>query len=119
MVKPHQKNPSYVGREDVRGRLRLTLAPRVEGTHCQRSYALCGLGGVGKTQTALNYVFEYMEDFQAVLWAPADSHAKLLECFAGFAVELGLVTENDSNHTAKDLLKEWFEAAGKLAGFQS
>lgn len=117
VVKPHQKNPYYVGREEVRERLQRTLAPRLEDTHCQKSYALCGLGGVGKTQTALNYVFEYMEDFQAVLWAPANSQAKLLESFAGFAVELGLVKESDSNQTGKDMLKKWFEVASKQAGY--
>ena len=111
VVKPHQRNPNYVGREDVKLRLRENLRPREELVQIQRSYALCGLGGVGKTQTALNYVFDYMEDYQALLWAHADSRAKLLESFAHFAIELGLMEQGDSDYTGRDLVKEWFERA--------
>lgn len=89
------------------------LAPRSEELKVQRSFALCGLGGVGKTQTALNYVFEHMEDFQVVLWAHADTRRKLLEDFGGFAVELGLTKQGDSDHTGRDLLKKWLGNAGK------
>ena len=73
-------------REDIKLRLHENLHPREQLVPIQRSYALCGLGGVGKTQTALDYVFEYMEDYQALLWAHADSRAKLLESFAHFAI---------------------------------
>ena len=114
VVKPHQPNPNFVGRQDVREKLHQTLAPRLEIGGMQQSYALCGLGGVGKTQTALSYVFEYMNDFQALLWAPADSRAKLLESFTNFAFELGLMKDGDSNRTGRDLLKKWFEQASML-----
>lgn len=67
VVKPHQRNPNYVGRADVRTRLRQHLVPMSGILTTQRSYALCGLGGVGKTQTALNYVFESMDEYQALL----------------------------------------------------
>lgn len=112
VVKPHQKNPNYVGRADIRERIQQRLAPRAQGTSCQQWYALCGLGGVGKTQAALNYTFENMETFEAVLWAHADTRGKLLESFANFAIELGLMNEGDSNLTGRDLLKEWFATTG-------
>jgi hypothetical protein len=53
--------------------------------------ALVGIGGVGKTQTALEYVFSRMDKFPIILWAHADTRAKLNTSFANFAVELGLV----------------------------
>lgn len=90
------------------------LTSRSEDPKSQQSFALCGLGGVGKTQTALNYVFEHMEDFQVVLWAHADTRGKLLEDFGGFAMELGLTKRGDSDHTGRDLLKRWLETAGKM-----
>lgn len=114
VVKPHQRNPNYVGREEIQSRLQEKLGPRNIATQEQQCYALCGLGGVGKTQAALNYVFEYMDGFQVVLWAHADTRAKLLESYAGFAVELGLMTEGDSNLTGRDLLKDWFEDASMI-----
>lgn len=111
VVKPHQRNPNYVGRTELEEKMQRALAPTDEASKGQRSFALCGLGGVGKTQTALGYVFEHMEDFQVVLWAHADSRGKLLEDFGGFAVELGLTERGDSDHTGRDLLKKWFENA--------
>lgn len=113
VVKPHQRNPNFVGRAELAEKIQRVLAPSSEDPKAQRSFALCGLGGVGKTQTALNYVFEHMEDFQVVLWAHADTEGKLLEDFGGFAVELGLTKQGDSDHTGRDLLKKWLETAGK------
>ena len=112
VVKPHQKNPNYVGRAELRERIQQRLAPRAQGMSGQQSYALCGLGGVGKTQAALNYTFANMEAFEAVLWAHADTRGKLLESFADFAIELGLMNKGDSNLTGRDLLKEWFATTG-------
>lgn len=94
------------------------LAPRGTEPHAQQSFALCGLGGAGKTQAALNFVFEYMDEFPAVLWAHADTRGKLLEGFAGFAVELGLTNEGDSNRTGRDALKKWFEEASMPANLR-
>ena len=110
-MRPHQPNPNYVGRVDVREKLQQVLVRKDADVHGQRTYALCGLGGVGKTQAALDFVFEYMNDFQAVLWASADTRGKLLESFAGFAVEMGLINEGDSNRTGRDVLKKWFDEA--------
>ena len=112
-VRPHQRNPNYVGRAETQLKIWNKLAPRTNGQKGQCWYALCGLGGVGKTQAALNFVFEYMDHFQALLWTHADTRAKLLEDFTAFAVELGLIEEGDSNLTGRDLLKRWFEQARK------
>lgn len=118
VVRPHQRNPNYVGRAELGLNLQKSLAPRSEAIKGQRSFALCGLGGVGKTQAALGYVFDHMEDFEVVLWAHADTRGKLLEDFGGFAVELGLTKQGDSDHTGRDLLKKWFEnASTKISVF--
>lgn len=101
VVKPYQRNPNYVGNAELEVRMQRVLAPRSEGPKGQRSFALCGLGGVGKTQTALGYVFEHMEDFEVVLW-----RGKLVEDFRRFAVELGLTERGDFDHTGRDLLKK-------------
>jgi hypothetical protein len=57
-----------------------------------RQIALVGIGGVGKTETALEYVSRRLDKFPIILWAHADTRAKLNTSFANFAVELGLVT---------------------------
>jgi len=41
--------------------------------------ALTGLGGIGKTQTAVEYAYRYYSDYpEAILWARADSREGLV-----------------------------------------
>lgn len=119
VVHPHERNPNYVGREETFAKIQKALDPN--GSEPLRTYrqifALCGSGGLGKTQTALNYVFEEMENFQVVLWAHASSQLQLIESFSRFAVELGVVPEKvgkeEDPTIDADILKAWFNEAGK------
>ncbi len=49
---PHPRNPSFTGREDVIAGLRERLARKGKTALAQ---AISGLGGIGKTQTAVEY----------------------------------------------------------------
>lgn len=111
---PHQKNPEFVGRSEILQKLHDHLAPQQYKPFSQRTFALCGLGGMGKTQIAISYVFAHQADFTVVLWAHADTRAKLAESFSRFTVELGLRQEIGSDqNTAKQVLKTWLETTGK------
>jgi len=77
--------------------------------------ALVGIGGVGKTQTALEYVFSRTDMFPIILWAHADTRAKLNTSFASFAVELRLVqsaTKVDYQF-AREQVKAYLESCGE------
>lgn len=111
---PHQENPEFVGREDIEQAIHAALGPTQAVPPAQRTFALCGLGGMGKTQTAVDYVFRHRADFSAVLFAPADSRAKLAESFSRFTVELGLIDEMGSDqNTGKQILKDWLRITGQ------
>jgi hypothetical protein len=74
------------------------------------------LGGVGKSQTALSYVFDHMDDFQAVLWAHAGSETQLLHCLSEFASDLDLIPEKEKNKSPKAnaaTLLRWYEDTSK------
>lgn len=120
IVKPYHKNPDFVGRKEVLDRITEALAPRDGPRTYRQLFALCGSGGVGKTQTALSYVFDHMDDFQAVLWAHANNPTQLLESFTGFALGLGLVSGEDEAakdpNACKGILKHWFNTAGICNG---
>jgi hypothetical protein len=49
-----------------------------------------GLGGVGKTQLAIEYAWKYLGDYDAVLWVKADSLEALDGGLAELASLLGL-----------------------------
>lgn len=84
---PYQRNPFFVGREEALQRLRDTL---VAGKSAVLTHALSGLGGIGKTQLAIEYAYKFQGDYQAVLWAGADSQEILLADVAGIARTLDL-----------------------------
>ncbi len=56
---PLSRNLRFVGRQDLLTQLHTTLAT-------QRLVALCGLGGVGKTQLAVEYAYRYQHEYSAV-----------------------------------------------------
>jgi tetratricopeptide (TPR) repeat protein len=51
---------------------------------------LSGLGGIGKTQTALNYCHLHKEKYQFVFWLRAESEAEVQQGYAEIAGHLGL-----------------------------
>ncbi|KAM3461571.1 hypothetical protein MY5147_009920 [Beauveria neobassiana] len=112
ILAPHQPNRSFVGREDVLDDIEAHLRPvrKLNEGHCV--FALCGLGGMGKTQIALKYAFSSLSRFKVVLWIPPDSREKMLARYIAFAVEIGLVeSTNDDQNKAKDIVKEWFKTS--------
>ena len=55
--------------------------------------AISGLGGIGKTQTAVEYAYYYFFDepvYQRVFWVKADTELNLQEDFAKLAEQLNL-----------------------------
>lgn len=114
MIRPYTKNHSFVGREGEIKEMQKYLDPRAatQGQRQQNVFALIGLGGMGKTQTALAYVFESWEKFQAILWAQADTPTKLSQSFADFAYDMGLVSDRSDQEGAVGEAKRWFEKAG-------
>ncbi|RUS31740.1 hypothetical protein BC938DRAFT_477194 [Jimgerdemannia flammicorona] len=51
---------------------------------------LCGLGGMGKSQIALEFCYRNKEYYQYIFWMEADTDAALQSSFKGAAEKLGL-----------------------------
>jgi hypothetical protein len=84
-------NPDFVGREQILAELRRRLTSgQVPAVISQ---AISGLGGVGKTQTALAYCYRHLADYQLVWWLRAETPATLAADFTTLATPLGLDPE--------------------------
>lgn len=69
---PFSPNPMFTGREAELEALRRGLQERWEVAVTQ-TIAVHGLGGVGKTQLAVQYAWQHLREFDAVLWTRAES----------------------------------------------
>ena len=87
-------NPDFVGREDVLAGIRGTLTEGIATVITQTS-AITGLGGVGKTQTALAYCYRHLADYRLIWWLRAAEPATLAADFESLAMPLGLPEERD------------------------
>lgn len=117
-IVPYQRNTNFIGRGSVLQQINTILLPRRHHSSSKSaSMQLCGMGGVGKTQTALSFVFEVWNYFDAILVASADQEDKLLNSYAEFAFRLGLTTSLtvDQKETIR-LVMSWFEAASECLG---
>ncbi|KAL8736414.1 MAG: hypothetical protein Q9166_000206 [cf. Caloplaca sp. 2 TL-2023] len=110
---PHGVNSRFWGREDVLMKVQDALDPG-EDQQRQRSIALWGMGGVGKTQIALRYASISRQRFQTVLWVSADSNIQLLQSFREVAKRLGLVQAHEETEDAMSAMmkvKTWLTEA--------
>jgi tetratricopeptide (TPR) repeat protein/transcriptional regulator with XRE-family HTH domain len=65
---PFRRNLFFTGREAVLTEL---YATSNGGSLAVLTHAITGLGGIGKTQTALEYAFRFRDSYETVLWLRA------------------------------------------------
>jgi tetratricopeptide (TPR) repeat protein/transcriptional regulator with XRE-family HTH domain len=104
---PYRRNPVFTGREEVLPRLH-TLLHSSKSVALTQVQAISGLGGIGKTQTAIEYAYRHRDEYSAVLWVKADTPEVLTSDFAALAGTLGLPEESGHDqHRAIQAVRRW------------
>jgi hypothetical protein len=86
---PYGHNDRFFGRQAILDDLSKALDPaRLPKRQCK--FALSGLGGCGKTQVALEYMYRHFDQYEVILWISSSSVEKIEKDFAEAAVRLGL-----------------------------
>jgi hypothetical protein len=113
-VIPYGLNLRFFGRSQETRTLKDALDAK-EDAATLRVIAICGLGGVGKTQLALNYVNTAMKSYDAIAWVHADTQTKLIQSLASFATKLGLpkVGGREDDYQSVQKVRDWLNTSGK------
>jgi len=82
-----QRNKNFTGRSSLLEKLRANMT--ADGM-ALLPHALQGLGGVGKTQLAVEYAYRFSHDYQVVWWIPADQAPLARAALAALAPRLGI-----------------------------
>src|SRR6266704_1050136 len=86
---PFPRNPFFTGREEILEALHTQLG--VDRTVAlTQSTALHGLGGVGKTQIALEYAYRHAFEYNAVFWIEAETSESIISGLLAVAEVLQL-----------------------------
>ncbi len=104
---PQLRNPYFTGREEELQALHKTLTGKRSAALGQ---AIRGLGGIGKTQTAIAYAYKHRTEYEAVLWTRANTEVELVAGFVEIARELDL-QEKDTQDQGRTIeaVRRWLK----------
>ena len=106
---PYPRNFFFTGREDLLSRLQKQLQTD-QSSALSQPQAFSGLGGIGKTQIAVQYAHKHRDDYQAVLWTRAESHEALTSSFVEIAVLLDLPAKDAQDQTITvQAVRRWLQ----------
>ncbi len=117
---PFRRNPFFTGRDSIFSQIESLLSAGKTAALSQPP-AISGLGGIGKTQTAVEYAYRSREAYQFVLWVQANTSEALRSNFVALAGLLSLPEKDaQEEQIVVQALKRWLEThAGWLLIFDN
>ncbi|MCJ1293336.1 hypothetical protein MMC34_004890 [Xylographa carneopallida] len=114
LLKPHTRNKDFFPRREIMQSIETVLLPstRAQGDRPLenlKTFVLTGLGGTGKTEVALEFVFAHQLQYDAVFILHADQSSRLSDEFCQIAIKLGLERPEDKNDPdiIRDIVQSW------------
>lgn len=98
------RNTAFVGRADLLEKLRDELVGVGQAVVLPR--ALHGMGGVGKTQVALEYAYRFMADYDLIWWVAAEDVDQISPQLARLAGHVGVPRSENVTETAYSVLEK-------------
>ncbi len=83
------RNPRFTGRDELIDRIRHMLISGTERA-ALLPHTLHGLGGVGKTQLAIEYVYRFADDYDLICWLPAHDLTQVRASLVELGSAMGL-----------------------------
>ncbi len=102
-----QRNPAFTGRETLLLTLQRALERRSKASVLP--HALHGLGGVGKTQLAVEFAYRYEDRYDIVWWIPAEHQSLVLQSLNQLGRHLDTPETADLQQAASRVLEDLAE----------
>ncbi|KAI5816870.1 hypothetical protein BZA77DRAFT_246013 [Pyronema omphalodes] len=108
---PFPKNGNFIGKSHISSwfKDRKQIASKQSGNAVHLRLALCGLGGIGKTQDVLSFVYEY-QNKQPVFWIHAGSIAQFDADCQKLASLAKIPGHDDTAQNPGLIVKKWLES---------
>ncbi|MEN3613729.1 FxSxx-COOH system tetratricopeptide repeat protein [Plantactinospora sp. ZYX-F-223] len=90
-----QRNPNFTGRKELLEHLHNEL--RASRETAVLPQALHGMGGVGKSQVAIEYVHQHSSDYDLIWWVPSEQDGQILASLTKLAQRLDLDVSPEAN----------------------
>ncbi|MDV3351271.1 tetratricopeptide repeat protein [Leptothoe sp. LEGE 181152] len=103
---PYQQNSFFTGRKSLLEQLHKQLNQETV-TAITQVQAISGLGGIGKTQTAVEYAYRYKQHYSYVFWVNADTQSNLTTDFANLANQLVLPIAQGTQEEKIPAVRAW------------
>jgi hypothetical protein len=101
------RNPNFTGRESILKALRLAL---ISGELAAWKQAITGMGGVGKTQLVVEYIYRHKAEYRIIWWIRSEEPATMAADYASLAVDLNLPEKDFEDQTEiARAVKRWLE----------
>jgi tetratricopeptide (TPR) repeat protein len=113
-----RRNRNFTGRGELLERLRGNLQAGA-GAAVTQTEAIHGLGGVGKTQLALEYAHRYASDYHLIWWINAEKSATVVVALAELARRLDIKEQPDQLEMVTSLLEALRGQSGWLLVFDN
>src|SRR5271168_2761421 len=107
---PYDKNEQFTGRTDLLQTVEDMLSEVVLRQYNHR-VALYGMGGVGKTQTAIAYVYASRDKYDRIYWISAATEAALQSGFQEIGSRSGCAPANDNSDPKQTatIVRAWLQ----------
>ncbi len=107
---PSPRNPLFTGRDKLLAQLANALSAG-QATAFSQVQVISGLGGVGKTQLAIEYASRYCHEYRAVLWVLSNTRESLVSGYITIAKLLNLPEQDaEVQQVTIDAVKAWLQS---------